>query len=170
MKSFIAFNILVLAFAIIGQLHSASSESSALGENLVLGYVAYLVYFLYFLTFAMYRIASEKAGRSNIEKIVVCLIMAPYLSLTWRFKYSFLPIFSHEYQVVLSVLIITIWLVYGKKLAISFKHIVELCSGHEKADWLPGKNAIEKLFNMRIVVLVLIALPIPFWKAEAIFG
>lgn len=169
MKSFLLFNSLLFAFGLLGQFYFFGSDFSGNGERLVLGYVSFVVYFVFFLAFSVYLSLIREREGSRVEAGVMYWLVAPYLSLTWRNKYSLFPILDHEYLIWIAGLIVVIWWIRGRVLITIYKGFALWEVKNEESDLLPGKNNDERSFYMRIIAVVLILLPIPFWGVDAIF-
>ena len=169
MKLFIAFNIMLLIYALRGQFFIWGNSSDALGEQVVLGYAAFLVHVLFFLTFANYLIVKLEEGRNKAERFLVFWILAPYMSLTWRFKYSLLPVFSDNLQLLLAIALLSAWWLQGRRLLDGFKTLALLGFQQGESELIPGKNLHDKAVFMRIVLLILVFLPLPFWGVSSLF-
>lgn len=168
MIQFIIFNLLLIAVATLVQFGFADSEAVSLGENLVLIYVSYLIYFAYFLTASVFYNASEQAERPFAEKLIVFSGIAPYLALSWRFKYSMVPISSNGWLLLTVLGTLTLWFLDRRNIADYFQRVAEMGVG-ERPELLPGRNKKERYTNMRIIAVILALLPIPFWQFKGVF-
>lgn len=169
MKAFFLANLLLLAFAYLGQFEFWVSGSSELGEQIILGYAAFLIHFLFLLTFSIYLAVAdrEKKGKS-LERQVVFWIVAPYASLTWRFKFAAAPIASSEWQLFFAVLFLLLWWIKGREIIAGFERFAMRSMG-KGIGANPRRGALESLSYMRIIALIMIVLPVPFWHVRSIF-